>query len=432
MIWDTSSGACLHTLGGHGNVSSIAFSHDSMQLASASRDGTIEIWDASSCVCLHRSEIYNNDFIVKAFSHDLMHLALVSNSTSVIKVWDASSGTCLQTLNSDCKYVFSIAFSQNFAWLASALRSNTVKIWDISSVAFSHNSMRLASASASDDRVIKIWDTSNGACLQTYKGHSRAIKSVAFSYNSMQIASASRDKTIKIWDTSGSACLWKHEDHKDNVSSMTFLQDPMQHILDTTHCRCVRFDFVDSRTKRYASHPLVTLHSLTWTARGLSNNTIEIQDKKSNACLKTLKGHRDSIQELVLSHDSTRLASTSKDNTVKIWDISSGTCLQTLEHDDSDISEVFLFNNSTLLVSTLVDSTTSIWDTKSGTRLQILKTCSLFFLPRILDLLYPEGTLTQKTTHCSINIAADHTWITRHDEEWLWLPAEHRPGHFVI
>ncbi|EMD68550.1 hypothetical protein COCSADRAFT_178355 [Bipolaris sorokiniana ND90Pr] len=217
MIWDTSSGACLHTLGGHGNVSSIAFSHDSMQLASASRDGTIEIWDASSCVCLHRSEIYNNDFIVKAFSHDLMHLALVSNSTSVIKVWDASSGTCLQTLNSDCKYVFSIAFSQNFAWLASALRSNTVKIWDISSVAFSHNSMRLASASASDDRVIKIWDTSNGACLQTYKGHSRAIKSVAFSYNSMQIASASRDKTIKIWDTSGSACLWKHEDHKDNM-----------------------------------------------------------------------------------------------------------------------------------------------------------------------------------------------------------------------
>jgi WD40 repeat protein len=45
--------ACLQTLEGHSNyVNSIAFSHDSTRLASASRDRTVRIWDASSGDCL--------------------------------------------------------------------------------------------------------------------------------------------------------------------------------------------------------------------------------------------------------------------------------------------------------------------------------------------------------------------------------------------
>ena len=45
--------ACLQTLEGHSYVvNSVAFSHDSAQLASASRDGTVKVWDASSGECL--------------------------------------------------------------------------------------------------------------------------------------------------------------------------------------------------------------------------------------------------------------------------------------------------------------------------------------------------------------------------------------------
>jgi WD40 repeat protein len=38
------------------------------------------------------------------------------------------------------------------------------------SVAFSHDSTRLASVSG--DSTVKIWDASSGACLQMLKGHS--------------------------------------------------------------------------------------------------------------------------------------------------------------------------------------------------------------------------------------------------------------------
>ncbi|KAF2195846.1 WD40 repeat-like protein, partial [Zopfia rhizophila CBS 207.26] len=57
-LWDASSGECLQTLKGHNNsVCSVAFSHDSARLASASEDNTVKIWDASSGECLQTLSI---------------------------------------------------------------------------------------------------------------------------------------------------------------------------------------------------------------------------------------------------------------------------------------------------------------------------------------------------------------------------------------
>ncbi|KAF2174670.1 hypothetical protein K469DRAFT_613817 [Zopfia rhizophila CBS 207.26] len=53
-----SSSECLQTLEGHSSsVRSVAFSHDSARLASASYDETVKIWDASSDECLQMLSI---------------------------------------------------------------------------------------------------------------------------------------------------------------------------------------------------------------------------------------------------------------------------------------------------------------------------------------------------------------------------------------
>ncbi|KAF2183663.1 hypothetical protein K469DRAFT_667871 [Zopfia rhizophila CBS 207.26] len=128
---------------------------------------------------------------------------------------------CLQTLEGHSGSVSSVAFSYDSARLASASLDKTVKIWDassgeclqtleghsglVSSVAFSYDLARLASASL--DKTVKIWDASSGECLQTLEGHSGSVYSVAFSYDSTRLASASDDKTVKIWDASSGECL---------------------------------------------------------------------------------------------------------------------------------------------------------------------------------------------------------------------------------
>ena len=68
--------ACLQTLEGHSDyVWSVAFSHDSARLASASSDETVKIWDASSGECLQTLEGHSDYVYSVAFSHDSARLA---------------------------------------------------------------------------------------------------------------------------------------------------------------------------------------------------------------------------------------------------------------------------------------------------------------------------------------------------------------------
>jgi WD40 repeat protein len=118
--------ACLQTLEGHSlPVASVVFSHDSTRLASASGDGTIKIWDASSGACLQTLEGHRGRVDSVVFSHDSTRLASASGN-STVKIWEASSGACLQTFEGHGALVRSVAFSPDSTRLASASVDPTI------------------------------------------------------------------------------------------------------------------------------------------------------------------------------------------------------------------------------------------------------------------------------------------------------------------
>ena len=123
--------ACLQTLEGHSEeVYSVAFSHDSARLASASWDRTVKIWDASSGACLQTLDIgkslFNISFdITGSYLHtEIGSIALEASSSLSNR---APSVTDPQSpryegwaLSSDGEWI--TYNSKNWMWLPSEYR----------------------------------------------------------------------------------------------------------------------------------------------------------------------------------------------------------------------------------------------------------------------------------------------------------------------
>ena len=67
-------------------------------------------------------------------------------------------------------------------------------------VAISPNANLLASASY--DRMIKLWNRKDGKLIRTFSGHNGAVHDIAFSPDGTVLASAGGDSSIKLWKVS--------------------------------------------------------------------------------------------------------------------------------------------------------------------------------------------------------------------------------------
>jgi len=137
--------------------------------------------------------------------------------------------------------------------------------------------------SCSEDKTIKIWDTTNKQCVNNFSDSVGFANFVDFNPNGTCIASAGSDHTVKIWDVRVNKLLQHYQVHSGGVN-------------------CVSF------------HP-----SGNYLITASSDGTLKILDLLEGRLIYTLQGHTGPVFTVSFSKGGELFSSGGADAQVLLW-----------------------------------------------------------------------------------------------------------------
>jgi WD40 repeat protein len=183
------TGELLHELRGHQrNVWSLAFSPDGRTLVSGSFDRTVRVWRDGRL--LRTLSGHAQAVVAVAYSRDGKLIAS-GGDDSTVRLWRAADGALLRTLTGS-NHVYSVAFSGDSRWLASAGRERGAlgTLWK----QITGNRLRRW-----NDPTIRVWSTDDGRLVNALDFHRDDVWSVAISPDNRWLASNSDDGSTALW-----------------------------------------------------------------------------------------------------------------------------------------------------------------------------------------------------------------------------------------
>lgn len=336
----------LHTDG----VSSVAFNTDGSRLLMASRDGTAELW-AMPVQPAWQLESY--DLMPRAvrFGADDKRLLVGGGDYTQgrAELLDPANHESLQRYEGHRAAVVDVQFSPDASRIVTASLDGTARLWQRDSGAalatLEHNPLGVASAVFSPDgaRILTttdntslgeqeaagLWEARGGRHVAWLR-HDGMIMCAAFDRSGRRVATGGTDGKVRLWNAADGALLKTLDGHTSIVRSVQFSADDHR-LLTAAHDASVRVWTLDSaRAVAQLADPAVGLATQALYAPGQSQIAVATQSgniwlwQPDTGDVRTLKGHRQQVDELRYSKDGALLFSRGWDGTVRAWDAREG------------------------------------------------------------------------------------------------------------
>ncbi|PQQ21285.1 periodic tryptophan protein 2 homolog [Prunus yedoensis var. nudiflora] len=205
--------------------------------------GQLLVWEWKSESYILKQQGHYFDVNCLAYSPDSLLLATGADGNKV-KVWTVSSGFCFITFSEHTNAITALHFMANSNSLLSASLDGTVRAWDL----FRYRNFRtfttpesrqfvslaadqsgeVICAGTLDSFEIFVWSMKTGRLLDILSGHEGPVHGLMFSPTNAILASSSWDRTVRLWDVFNGKGAVETFSHTHDVLTVVYRPDGKQ------------------------------------------------------------------------------------------------------------------------------------------------------------------------------------------------------------
>jgi WD40 repeat protein/tRNA A-37 threonylcarbamoyl transferase component Bud32 len=385
-LWDAKTGSLITTIRGHkGWVNDASFSPDGSRIASVSADHTVRIWNGYTGAPLAVLYGHANEIVHVSYQRD----EIVSHALDgTVRYWDPKTVERDNRLLGHKNFVYGVVMHTDGKRVASASWDGTVRIWNFADgrelKSFSHGENVIVTAlayhpkgrllvSLCREKGAHLWDTETGELLHRWDVAPEVWRDpkIAFSPDGNLFATASSDRIVRVFDVNTKAEVATLNGHTDVIRDLAFSPDGRYLATggdrDDLHIRV--WDLITkAQVNLFAGHT-DRIHSLVFQAdgkvlvSGSADGTVRLWDFATSKELAVLK-HGTTVYGLAFSPDGTRLGCACADNSIRLWDVATKDQVAELRGHTNYVHALVFTPDGASIVSASGDRTLRVWNAK--------------------------------------------------------------------